>query len=187
MVQFDARAPETARLLPLAPLAPPLPAPHVLDSPRTQLAAAAAANQLLLAASGASPFAPLGGGRDGGRGVLQLADGAHGAGAGAAAQGGLTVALSGGPASAPRAEAVVDGLGVLLDAQLPGLRSDAAYPWQVLTGTHPETGRAQVRGRRRPPRLFMDSHAHADAKLWRNPCASKNLTRALAIVICFLV
>jgi hypothetical protein len=89
--------------------------------------------------------------------VLQLTDGS-------ALQGGglTTINLSGGPvrqpshsssnhssggggASGSAHAAERDGLGLVLDEQLPGLRSLAAYPWQVLEGKHPQTGRMQVR------------------------------------------
>ena len=177
VVQFDARAPETS-VLPLAPLAPSLPAPRVLDSPRTQADGVQAANQLLFAASGALPFKPNleildngnnGNNRNHGGGsgvrVLQLTDGSDwsaasssssstggGGGEAAAPPGARAVALSGGKGGHARsvgAPAVYDKLGLVLDEQLPGLRSEAAYPWQVLWGTHPETGREQVHRRRR--------------------------------------
>jgi len=147
----------------MLPLASSLPVPRVLDTPRTQLEAVDTANQALLVGSGALPFSPDGedgpnsvaGGGGGAIGgiqndsngnpaqVLQLTDGST-KGGGAS----TTLALSGGPLrrGAPNAHvAERDGLGLVLDEQLPGLRSLAAYPWQVLEGKHPQTGRMQVK------------------------------------------
>lgn len=146
--------------MPTLPLAPSLPVPRVLDTPRTQLEAVEAANQALLVGSGALPFSPDGvdgpnsvrggaivGSRNDSHGNnaqgLQLTDGST-KGGGAS----TTLALSGGPMrhGAPDAHvAERDGLGLVLDEQLPGLRSLAAYPWQVLEGKHPQTGRTQVK------------------------------------------
>jgi hypothetical protein len=43
------------------------------------------------------------------------------------------------------APVVLDGLGVALDAQLPGLRADAAYPWQRLTKMDDENPLKEVK------------------------------------------